>query len=57
MPPVFSGYPSSNREGWAEFRAEYRRTHGRMWEEFDAFVRDNGAPGLSDGPCGPEFIH
>ncbi len=57
VPPVFSGYPTSNRESWEEFRAEYRRTHGPMWQQFNAFVRDNGAPALPDGPFGPEFIH
>jgi MGT family glycosyltransferase len=57
VPPVFSGYPISDRERWEEFRAEYRRTHGPMWQEFDEFVRASGAPGLPDGPFGPEFIH
>jgi MGT family glycosyltransferase len=57
VPPVFSGYSSADRAGWAEFRAEYRRTHADMWADFDAFCRERGAPGLPRGPLGPEFIH
>jgi MGT family glycosyltransferase len=57
VPPAFSGYPVDDRSGWAAFRAEYRRTHGELWAEFDAFCREHGAPGLPDGPLGPCFIH
>jgi MGT family glycosyltransferase len=53
VPPVFSGYSSSDRTGWDEFRAEYDRTHRAMWGDFDTFVRESGAPGLPD----LEFIH
>jgi len=48
IPPVFSGYPSADRSNWAAFRAEYDRTHRPLWEEFDAWVRQQGAPGLPD---------
>ncbi|MGW5667564.1 glycosyltransferase [Micromonospora sp. NPDC003776] len=51
--PVFSGYPAADRSGWAAFQAEYERVHRPVWEEFDAWVRDQGAPGLPD----LEFIH
>jgi MGT family glycosyltransferase len=51
--PVFSGYPASDRSGWAEFRAEYDRTHRPMWEEFNAWVVEQGAPPLPD----LQFIH
>ncbi|MGI5241882.1 glycosyltransferase [Dactylosporangium sp. CA-139066] len=51
--PVFSGYPAADRSGWADFRAEYDRVHRPLWEEFDAWVREQGAPGLPD----LEFIH
>jgi MGT family glycosyltransferase len=57
IPPVFSGYPADDQTAWADFRAEYRRTHGALWAEFDAFCRAHGAPGLPDGPQGPGFIH
>jgi MGT family glycosyltransferase len=57
VPPVFSGYPTSDRTDWEAFREEYERTHRPMWEDFDAFVRSAGAPGLPDGPLGPSFIH
>jgi MGT family glycosyltransferase len=53
VPPVFSGYPERDRSGWDEFRAEYERTHRAMWEDFDTFVQEHGAPGLPD----LEFIH
>jgi MGT family glycosyltransferase len=53
LPPVFSGYPSADRSGWEEFRAEYRRTHAAMHADFDEFMRERGCPPL------PElgFIH
>ncbi len=53
VPPVFSGYPSDDLTGWADFRAEYDRTHRPMWEEFDEWVRSCGAPPLPD----LDFIH
>jgi MGT family glycosyltransferase len=53
VPPVFSGYPTDDRSGWDEFRTEYERTHRTLWEEFDAFMRDSGAPSLPE----LEFIH
>jgi MGT family glycosyltransferase len=53
VPPAFSGYPANDRHGWDEFRAEYERVHRPLWNEFDAFVRESGAPPLPD----LEFIH
>jgi MGT family glycosyltransferase len=53
VPPVFSGYPAADRSGWDAFRAEYERTHRPMWEDFNAFVQEAGAPPLPD----LEFIH
>ncbi len=53
LPPVFSGYPSTDRTSWDEFRAEYRRTHGELWTDFDEFVRASGTPALPE----LEFIH
>ncbi len=51
--PVFSGLGENDAEGWAEFRAEYRRTHEALWREFDAWVQAQGAK-----PLPPmEFIH
>ena len=51
--PAFSGYPAGDRTGWDEFRAEYDRTHRAMWEQFNAWVVEQGAPPLPD----LEFIH
>jgi UDP:flavonoid glycosyltransferase YjiC (YdhE family) len=42
--PVFSGYPADDRRGWGAFRAEYERTHRPMWEQFSAWVAEQGAP-------------
>jgi MGT family glycosyltransferase len=53
VPPLFSGYSARDRAGWDEFRAEYERTHRGLWAEFDAFMREQGAPPLPD----LEFIH
>jgi UDP:flavonoid glycosyltransferase YjiC (YdhE family) len=53
IPPVFSGYPSRDRTGWKDFRTEFDRTHRPMWDAFDGFVRQAGAPGLPD----LQFIH
>ena len=53
VPPAFSGYPAGDRSEWDAFRAEYDRTHRPIWQEFDEFVRAQGAPGLPD----LEFIH
>jgi MGT family glycosyltransferase len=46
--PAFSGYPADDRSGWDAFRAEYDRTHRALWEEFDTWVRAQGAAGLPD---------
>jgi UDP:flavonoid glycosyltransferase YjiC (YdhE family) len=43
LPPTFSGYSSTDRTGWDEFREEYRRVHADLWEDFDAFMVDQGA--------------
>ena len=53
VPPAFSGYATADRTGWDEFRAEYERTHRALWEDFDAFVQEQGAPPLPE----LEFIH
>jgi MGT family glycosyltransferase len=51
--PAYSGLPAADRSGWAAFRARYDETHRPMWSAFDAWVREQGAPGLPD----LEFIH
>jgi MGT family glycosyltransferase len=53
VPPTFSGYAVADREGWDEFRAEYERCHRPLWEDFDAFMREQGAPPLPE----LEFVH
>jgi MGT family glycosyltransferase len=51
--PAYSGLPADDDSGWADFVAEYDRTHRPMWSDFDAWVREQGAPPLPD----LEFIH
>jgi MGT family glycosyltransferase len=53
LPPVFSGYPTSDSSGWDDFREEYRRVHGELHADFDEFARERGCPPLPD----LEFIH
>jgi UDP:flavonoid glycosyltransferase YjiC (YdhE family) len=57
IPPFSSGYPTDDRTYWPTFLAEVERTHRPMWEAFDAWVRERGAPGLTWHPTGPDFIH
>jgi MGT family glycosyltransferase len=53
IPPAYSGLPSGDRREWAEFRAEYDRTHRPMWSAFNDWVQSCGAKPLTD----LEFIH
>jgi MGT family glycosyltransferase len=53
VPPLFSGYPASDRTQWDAYWEEFRRTHADMHAAFDAFCRERGAPGLPE----LEFIH
>ncbi|HEX8026156.1 MAG TPA: hypothetical protein VF484_08125, partial [Candidatus Limnocylindrales bacterium] len=57
IPPFSSGYPAKDRSEWPAFLEEVERTHRAMWEDFDAFCRERGAPGLTWGPMGPDLIH
>jgi MGT family glycosyltransferase len=53
VPPTFSGYPTADRSGWDEYRAEYARVHAGLHAEFDSFCRERGAPPLPE----LEFAH
>jgi len=57
VPPFSSGYPAADRTHWSPFLEEVARTHRPMWEDFDGFMRDRGAPGLEWRESGPDFIH
>ncbi len=48
VPPAFSGYPASDRDGWSGFRAEYDKVHRSLWEEFSDWYASQGAPRLPD---------
>ena len=53
IPPTFAGYPSEDRSGWDEFRAEFDRSHRDLWTSFDEWMRSRRAPPLPE----LEFIH
>jgi MGT family glycosyltransferase len=53
VPPTFSGYATRDQSDWEEFRAEYDRVHRKLWQGFDGFMRESGAPPLPE----LEFIH
>jgi MGT family glycosyltransferase len=57
VPPFSSGYPASDQTHWQTFLGEVERTHRPMWDDFNAFVQERGAPPLTWSPEGPEFIH
>ncbi|MGE2835966.1 glycosyltransferase [Mycobacterium sp. SMC-4] len=48
VPPPFSGLPSDDRSDWPTYRAEFDRVLRPMWEDFDAWVREQGAGPLPD---------
>jgi MGT family glycosyltransferase len=48
LPPAFSGYQAAERDGWAEFRAEYDRVHRPLWGEFNEWCTSRGAEPLPD---------
>jgi MGT family glycosyltransferase len=53
VPPPYSGLAADDRSGWADFAAEYDRTHRETWAAFDAWGREQGAPALPE----LEFMH
>jgi MGT family glycosyltransferase len=53
VPPPYSGLGSDDRNAWTRFRTEYERTQLPVWEPFNAWVQEQGAPPLPD----LEFIH
>lgn len=55
--PAYSGLPADDASEWAAFRAEYERTHRPMWSDFDAWVQEQGAPGLPDLEFIPASAH
>jgi MGT family glycosyltransferase len=53
IPPPYSGLPADSTADWGTFRSEFARTHRPMWEDFNAWVQQQGAPALPD----LEFTH
>ncbi len=53
VPPTFSGLPCDDQSQWGDFKKKYSTTHRAMWESFNAWVIEQGAPPLPD----MEFIH
>ncbi|BCI53567.1 glycosyl transferase family 1 [Mycolicibacterium litorale] len=48
VPPPFSGLPSDDRSEWDAYLAEFDRALRPMWADFDAWVREQGAPPLPE---------
>jgi UDP:flavonoid glycosyltransferase YjiC (YdhE family) len=57
VPPAYSGLPCADRSQWADFRAEYERTHRPLWAEFAAWCAQQGAPPLPDLQFEPTSPH
>jgi MGT family glycosyltransferase len=53
LAPTFSGLPSEDDSGWAEFRAEYEHRVGPLQQSFSEFCVERGAPPLP----GIDMIH
>lgn len=53
LPPAYSGYPTGDRTGWAEFRERYEATTAELRGRLDEFCVEAGAPRLPAGG----FIH
>jgi MGT family glycosyltransferase len=51
--PVFSGYAADDRSDWADFLAEFDRTHAATWNAFNEWCQAQGAPPLPQR----DFIH
>lgn len=46
--PPLSGLAHDDPDSWWPFRAEFERTHGPMWEAFNAWVVEQGGPPLPE---------
>jgi MGT family glycosyltransferase len=53
VPPVFSGLPLGDRDGWDEYWGAYHEAHSVLHGDFDEFCREHGAPPLPRD----DFIH
>jgi MGT family glycosyltransferase len=53
VPPPYSGLGSDDRNAWTQFRTQYERTQLPVWEPFNAWVQEQGAPPLPE----LEFMH
>ncbi|WP_370614347.1 glycosyltransferase [Mumia sp. Pv 4-285] len=53
LPPLFAGYPIADRDGWDAYGERFEETHREMWDAFNSWVQEQGAPPLPE----MEFIH
>jgi MGT family glycosyltransferase len=53
IPPAFSGYSAEDRSGWADFLAEFDRTHAATWSAFNEWCQAQGTPPLPQR----DFMH
>ena len=48
LPPALSGLPADDPSGWQAWREEYRRVCQPVWDEYNTFSLESGAPALGD---------
>ncbi len=48
IPPALSGLPAGDPREWDSWRAEYRRVCRSVWEEYNEFSIESGAPALDE---------
>lgn len=48
LPHPYSGLPTDDSSDWKDFEEEYERTHREMWNDYNAWVVEQGAPPLED---------
>jgi MGT family glycosyltransferase len=53
LPPIFSGYPTGDRDEWETFRERYRELHEPLQRNFSGFCEERGASPLPE----LEFVH
>jgi len=49
IPPALSGLPADDSSQWQAWRDEYARATAGVWQEYNEFSLDSGAPALPKG--------
>jgi UDP:flavonoid glycosyltransferase YjiC (YdhE family) len=53
LPPSYSGLSANDQSQWMNFENEYKTVHIDIWNEFNNWIQEQGAPSLPS----LEFIH